>query len=211
MSGTKLPEKKPVKLKEVQVPGAPDPAADSSSSPDPESDSEPSISSPSDDSQIMRDRAARARDRESKKLTEVPVEQGGASSPSDESSSVTSSSSDSDEPPPKKTAPAKARGVNGTASEPPAKKPKIEPDTINGVAHEKGKKIFSRIPDDVKVGDRFKSNAYVPYDYANQAHKDLSIVKGKDFTKEKNKKKRGQGFRGGAIDINGSRAIKFED
>jgi hypothetical protein len=50
---------------------------------------------------------------------------------------------------------------------------------------------FSRIPQDVKVDPKFASNAYVPYDYAERAHQDLSVAKGKGFTKEKNKKKRG--------------------
>ena len=71
--------------------------------------------------------------------------------------------------------------------------------------------IFSRVPKDQKVDNRFNSNAYVPYDYAQKAYNDLSVVKGKGFTKEKNKKKRGQKFRGGTIDIEGNRAVKFED
>ena len=70
---------------------------------------------------------------------------------------------------------------------------------------------FSRIPKDLKVEDKFSSNEYRPYDYADLAHRDLSVTKGKGFTKEKNKKKRGQGFRGGVIDIEGGRSIKFDD
>ena len=50
---------------------------------------------------------------------------------------------------------------------------------------------FSRIPADTKVDPRLASNAYVPYDYANRAHQDLVVTKGRGFTKEKNKKKRG--------------------
>ena len=50
---------------------------------------------------------------------------------------------------------------------------------------------FSRIPQDTKVDPKLASNAYVPYDYAEKAHQDLSVTKGKGFTKEKNKKKRG--------------------
>jgi len=49
----------------------------------------------------------------------------------------------------------------------------------------------------------------VPYDYAEQAHRDLIVTKGKGFTKEKNKKKRGS-YRGGLIDIT-PRGIKFDD
>ena len=50
---------------------------------------------------------------------------------------------------------------------------------------------FSRIPADTKVDPRFASNEYVSYEYADRAFKDLSVTKGKGFTKEKNKKKRG--------------------
>ena len=60
------------------------------------------------------------------------------------------------------------------------------------------------------VDPKLASNAYVPYDYADRAHKDLSVTKGKDFTKEKNKKKRGA-YRGGQIDVQGKKGIKFDD
>jgi hypothetical protein len=69
---------------------------------------------------------------------------------------------------------------------------------------------FSRIPKDVKIDPRLQSNAYVPYDYAQKAHEDLIVTKGKGFTKEKNKKKRGS-YRGGPIDVHGKGGIKFED
>ena len=69
---------------------------------------------------------------------------------------------------------------------------------------------FQRIPTDTMVDPKLASNAYVPYDYADRAHKDLSVTKGKDFTKEKNKKKRGA-YRGGQIDVQGKNGIKFDD
>ena len=69
---------------------------------------------------------------------------------------------------------------------------------------------FQRVPKDTKVDPKLASNAYVSYDYADRAHKDLIVTKGKDFTKEKNKKKRGS-YRGGAIDVDGRNGIKFED
>lgn len=50
---------------------------------------------------------------------------------------------------------------------------------------------FSRIPADQKIDPRF-SNEYVSYDYADKAYQDLVVTKGKGFTKEKNKKKRGE-------------------
>ena len=68
---------------------------------------------------------------------------------------------------------------------------------------------FSRVPKDLQVDPRFASNKYVPYDYADRAHRDLSITKGKGFTKEKNKKKRGA-YRGGYIDT-APKGIKFDD
>ncbi|KAF2159030.1 hypothetical protein M409DRAFT_71280 [Zasmidium cellare ATCC 36951] len=68
---------------------------------------------------------------------------------------------------------------------------------------------FSRIPTDQKVDPRFSSNDYVSYDYADRAYRDLSVTKGKGFTKEKNKKKRGA-YRGGMIDLT-PKGIKFED
>jgi len=54
------------------------------------------------------------------------------------------------------------------------------------------------------------SNAYVPYDYAQKAHEDLIVTKGKSFTKEKNKKKRGS-YKGGYIDFYDKKGIKFDD
>lgn len=58
--------------------------------------------------------------------------------------------------------------------------------------------------------DSHISNAYQSYHYADRAYKDLSVTRGKGFTKEKNKKKRGS-YRGGTIDISGGKAFKFED
>ena len=54
------------------------------------------------------------------------------------------------------------------------------------------------------------SNKYQNYDYAEKAYQDLSVTRGKGFTKEKNKKKRGS-YRGGAIDTAGGKSFKFED
>lgn len=68
---------------------------------------------------------------------------------------------------------------------------------------------FSRISSDQFVDPRFASNAYVSYDYADKAHQDLIVTKGKGFTKEKNKKKRGA-YRGGMIDM-APKGIKFDD
>jgi hypothetical protein len=69
---------------------------------------------------------------------------------------------------------------------------------------------FQRIPDTIKVDPRFGDNSYVSYDYADRAHQDLIVTRGKGFTKEKNKKKRGS-YRGGTIDVSGGKGIKFDD
>ncbi len=60
------------------------------------------------------------------------------------------------------------------------------------------------------TADSHISNAYQSYDYAERAYQDLSVTRGKGFTKEKNKKKRGS-YRGGAIDISGGKGFKFDD
>lgn len=80
----------------------------------------------------------------------------------------------------------------------------------NAKRHKKENIPFSRIPDNIKVDEKFNSNKYVSYDYADRAHQDLVVTKGKGFTKEKNKKKRGS-YRGGAIDTSGGKGIKFDD
>ncbi|KAI1079878.1 hypothetical protein F5B20DRAFT_580674 [Whalleya microplaca] len=69
---------------------------------------------------------------------------------------------------------------------------------------------FSRIRKDVLVDPRMASNAYVSHEYGEKAHQDLIVTKGKGFTKEKNKKKRGS-YKGGPLDIHQSRSIKFDD
>ena len=69
---------------------------------------------------------------------------------------------------------------------------------------------FQRVPHDTRVDPKMASNAYRSYDYADRAHQDLSVTRGKGFTKEKNKKKRGS-YKGGMIDVTGGKGIKFED
>lgn len=76
-------------------------------------------------------------------------------------------------------------------------------------------KRFSRINrEEVEfLDERVKDNRFeakggaVPGSYGFKAHLDLSVTRGKGFTKEKNKKKRGS-YRGGQIDM-GSHSIKF--
>lgn len=93
-----------------------------------------------------------------------------------------------------------------------AKKRKFEDAETTPGSQKQQKKTntpFERVPKDTPVDERF-TNKYKSYDYADRAYQDLSITKGKGFTKEKNKKKRGS-YRGGAIDVGGGKGIKFED
>ncbi len=68
---------------------------------------------------------------------------------------------------------------------------------------------FSRIRKDVQVDPRLASNAFNAHGWGQKAHDDLVVTKGKDFTKEKNKKKRGS-YRGGLIDTSVRNGIKFD-
>lgn len=124
---------------------------------------------------------------------------------SSDSSSDASSSSDSDEEPKSKKLAKTLVTVTERKLSPP-----LPPDPVIKKPSRKTNVPFSRIPSDVKVDERLASNAYVPYDYAQKAHEDLIVTKGKGFTKEKNKKKRGS-YRGGYIDVEGKKGIKFED
>lgn len=71
---------------------------------------------------------------------------------------------------------------------------------------------FSRIDRNIKVEDKFKSNRFTDnaHGWGQKAHEDLIVTKGKGFTKEKNKKKRGS-YRGGFIDTGARNGIKFDD
>lgn len=127
-------------------------------------------------------------------------------------SSSSSSSSDTDStPPPKKsitTTKKKSKSKTKSKDDPA---PSTNGEKADSEKPPKKKNApFSRIPQDTQVDPRMASNAYVPYDYAERAHQDLIVTKGKGFTKEKNKKKRGS-YRGGAIDVDGRKGIKFDD
>ncbi|KAI9865762.1 MAG: hypothetical protein M1824_000022 [Vezdaea acicularis] len=118
-------------------------------------------------------------------------------------SSVTSTSADSSEADAPSTKKRKRPKSPIAASEGISKKQKASAQKAQNTA-------FSRIPSTTAINPKLSSNAYVPYDYAERAYQDLSITRGKGFTKEKNKKKRGS-YRGGAIDVNGRKGIKFDD
>ncbi|KAI9758852.1 MAG: hypothetical protein M4579_002798 [Chaenotheca gracillima] len=145
-------------------------------------------------------------------------------SDSSDLSSDSSSDSDSDSRPATKTPAStitkrkRSLSPNGTTTitttETTSKKAKTSSDSSTPVqttttVTKTPNKPFSRIPEGIQIDRRLASNAYVPYDYAERAHQDLIVTKGKGFTKEKNKKKRGS-YRGGAIDVDGRKGIKFE-
>ncbi|KAJ8609453.1 hypothetical protein MRB53_039124 [Persea americana] len=130
-------------------------------------------------------------------------------SESDDSSSESESSASEEEssspsPPPKvevKKSKSKAKGKGKSSVTTPVAAPKIRSgsqtsSTLDGdavrsePAEEEDLQLGLRIPTDQFVDPRFASNKYVPYDYAERAHRDLIVTKGKGFTKEKDKKKR---------------------
>ena len=149
----------------------------------------------------------------SKKGTAIKSSDSSSASASTDTSSTSGSESDSDAPPPKPAAAtpisqAKRKRSPSSTSTPATKKLKAEDSTSKVV---KAQNVpFSRIAPDTKVDPKLASNKYVPYDYAERAYRDLIVTKGKEFTKEKNKKKRGS-YRGGTIDVNGRKGIKFDD
>ncbi len=94
---------------------------------------------------------------------------------------------------------------------PPKRKRSPSPSIPASSKHQKKQNTpFQRVPKDTPVDPKLASNAYQSYDYADKAYQDLSVTKGKGFTKEKNKKKRGS-YRGGPIDVSGGKGIKFND
>lgn len=118
-----------------------------------------------------------------------------SSSSSATSDSSSSDSDDSDKPAKKSKKPPKAVDPPASASTKMKRKRSaslnVDVQTPNSTKLPKKQNTpFSRIPQDTKVDPKLASNAYVPYDYAQRAHEDLVVTKGKGFTKEKNKKKR---------------------
>merc|ERR1739848_23635 len=76
--------------------------------------------------------------------------------------------------------------------------PPLPPDPVE-LKKKKQNERFSRIPKNIKVDEKFADNSWAHVDYSKRAHEDLIVTKGKGFTKEKNKKKKGS-FKGGLID-----------
>ncbi|KAI0382191.1 SRP40, C-terminal domain-containing protein [Hypomontagnella monticulosa] len=186
---------------------------DEASSSESESESESNSSDPESDAEPEVDLKAAAA---------VPL-------PDSDSSSASESESDSDSDDEKPLQRNQEKIMNGAGSDTSATLDKTSPDTTypplppdpstlkannrgkNGVKANKAQnQPFSRIRNDVAIDPRLSSNAYVSHGYGEKAHQDLIVTKGKGFTKEKNKKKRGS-YKGGPLDIHQSRSIKFED
>ena len=118
----------------------------------------------------------------SPKKTEASKPTAAASASSSSSGSSSASSGSESESPAAKNSPSKRKR---------SPSPKPTTSSANSKVPKKTNTPFSRIPQDTKVDPKLASNAYVPYDYAEKAHQDLSVTKGRGFTKEKNKKKKG--------------------
>ncbi|KAJ2635250.1 jun-like transcription factor [Coemansia sp. RSA 1286] len=154
-----------------------------------------------------------------------------SSSGSDSDSSSSDSSSSSSEKPAKEEPPVKKRRlsletpVKAKAGNVTSAAPQTAPAAMktNGSSHvpKRGEAAnrpnvpFCRIrPEDVVYADdRLKDNRYmskggVENDFGYKAHMDLIVTRGKGFTKEKNKKKRGS-YSGGKITMQ-SHSIKFD-
>ncbi|KAI1387531.1 SRP40, C-terminal domain-containing protein [Hypoxylon trugodes] len=158
-----------------------------------------------------------------KVAAEVPLPDSDSDSSDSDSDSDSNSESDEEKPKPK----AKNNAASGSGSDSSATLDKaspefapLPPDPNTLKANNRGKngikatrtqnQPFSRIRKDVTIDPRLSSNAYVTHGYGEKAHQDLIVTKGKGFTKEKNKKKRGS-YKGGPLDVNMSRSIKFDD
>ncbi|KAJ2077385.1 jun-like transcription factor [Coemansia sp. S100] len=161
-------------------------SSSSSSSSDSDSDSSSSSSSDSDsDSDTKGETASKAPAKKRRLSLETPVK------PKTQTTA-----------PVPQTAPAKAAGKDGRFAK-------------RGEAGNAPNTPFCRIrPEDVVYADeRLKDNTYISKggfenDFGYKAHMDLIVTRGKGFTKEKNKKKRGS-YSGGKITMQ-SHSIKFD-
>ncbi|KAI0878638.1 hypothetical protein GGS24DRAFT_368026 [Hypoxylon argillaceum] len=194
-------EAKPKKTKEAQSTidsSSESESDDSSSSSESDSDSEDEVEAaakvplPASDSESSSESESESEVKEEKSKTKV---KGNTTDKAASDSSVTlekASPEFAPLPPDPSKFKANNRGQNGTTP----KRTQNQP--------------FSRISKDVQVDPRLSSNAYVSHGYGEQAHRDLIVTKGRGFTKEKNKKKRGS-YKGGPLDVQTSRSFKFDD
>jgi len=98
----------------------------------------------------------------------------------------------------------------------PKKEVKEELSTPNSERKKRNTPFRRVISEDIKVDERLADNSYLgkkgarSEEYGHQAARDLIKVRGKDFTREKNKRKRGS-YAGGKIDQNAVHSIKFDN
>ncbi|KAI0450834.1 hypothetical protein F5B21DRAFT_489324 [Xylaria acuta] len=229
-SNSKGDKKKP-QAKKIKTEDSSDESSDESdSSSDDSSDDEAAkskkakkIESDSDSSSESDSDSSSSSESESESEDEVET---AAKVPLPDSDSDSSSESESESKEKKPTIKTEGKAANGAASDSSATLQKASPEFAplppnpttfkannrgNGSNPKKTEnQPFSRISKDVVVDPRLSSNAYVSHGYGEQAHRDLIVTKGKGFTKEKNKKKRGS-YKGGPLDVHTSRSFKFED
>ncbi|RDA93758.1 hypothetical protein CP533_0280 [Ophiocordyceps camponoti-saundersi (nom. inval.)] len=180
-------------------------SSDSSSTSSSDSDSDSDESSESDG------------DAEAQMAAEMPLPESDSASSSASSSSVSDSESPSIDARPRaeqkraKTSTDSSETLgHGSPKQKTISNPPLPPDPYFLQASQPKGQRFSRIPKNVQVDAKFASNEYVAMDYSRRAYEDLVVTKGKNFTKEKNKKKKGS-FRGGAIDIHAKKGVYFDD
>ena len=120
---------------------------------------------------------------------ETTGDDGAKASASDSSSSISSSDSSSET----SSSSSDFSTRSHTAGVPlsPSKRKRSASPPAPQPAVKKTRTPFQRVPKDTKVDVKLSSNAYVSHEYGDRAHQDLSVTRGKGFTKEKNKKKRG--------------------
>ncbi|KAI1651088.1 SRP40, C-terminal domain-containing protein [Daldinia loculata] len=205
-------------------------SSDDESSDDEDEDSTKKVKQPQvDDESSSSESESDSSDSESDEESKVDLKAAAAVPLPESGSSSSDSESDSESEDEKPQRPSKGVAPNGAGSDTSvtldkaspesasASFPPLPPDPVASKMNNRGKngaktqnQPFSRIRKDVAIDPRLSSNAYVSHEYGDKAHQDLIVTKGKGFTKEKNKKKRGS-YKGGPLDINKSRSIKFDD
>lgn len=198
VQATKIVKSTPSKVEKTTVLK---PAAESSDSSDADSDSDDSSDSSDDEnagvktngtSNAVKGKKAspavsNASTDSTSTLSGEPAKKDASSSSETDDSSDSSDSSEDEAPAAKKSAKVEATQKRKRSKSPVAASTPVSAAKLA----KKSNEPFSRIPKDQYVDPRLTSNKYVPYDYAQKAHEDLIVTKGKGFTKEKNKKKRG--------------------
>jgi len=90
-----------------------------------------------------------------------------------------------------------------------------EGNMLNGIKKRTTNSPFQRVKsEEIYVDPRLRDNSFeaksgAATSWGYRANQDLIVTRGKGFTKEKNKKKRGS-YRGGQIDMHGVHSIKFD-